>query len=55
MAKVTIEKTSEGLVINYLCLCGQPLRLEIDVKPKRLPTCWDCAFHDIELLKEAYR
>jgi len=55
MAKVTIEKVEGGMVIHYLCLCGTPLRLETDVKPKRLPTCFDCAFDDLELLKEALR
>jgi len=55
MAKVQIEKKDDGLIISYLCLCGTPLRLEIDVKPKRLPTCFDCCFDDLELLKEALR
>ena len=55
MAKVSIEKVEGGMVIHYSCLCGKPLRLEIDVKPKRLPLCWDCCFDDLELLKEALR
>jgi len=55
MPKVTIEKVEGGMVIHYLCLCGASIRLETDVKPKRLPVCFDCAFDNIDLLIEALR
>lgn len=43
MAKCKIERTPEGLVITYTCLCGSRVRLETYKKPDRLPVCFECA------------
>ena len=55
MAKVQIRKVNGELEISYACLCGSAMKLLTDVIPKRLPTCFDCAFDDLSLLKEALR
>ena len=43
MPKCKIERTTEGLVITYTCVCGSQVRLETYKKPDRLPVCFDCA------------
>ena len=43
MPKCKIERTVEGLVITYTCVCGSQVRLETYKKPDRLPVCFDCA------------
>lgn len=52
MPKVTITKTSSleaPLLIEYECECGRKVQLHTDIKPKRLPKCFDCLVEDKEL------
>jgi len=52
MPKVQSRQTPYGWEYRYKCDCGADVRLETDIKMTRLCRCFDCQFHDLELLKE---
>lgn len=52
MPKVQLRKTEYGYEYRYKCECGADVIFETDVKAEKLYKCFDCQFHDLELLKD---